>query len=140
MIEDKQKIYCLLWADDILLLSETETGMNHMLKDLGEYCKTNDLTINFDQTKCMIFNKTGRLLRRNFVLGNQKIDTVRSYKYLGLVFTPSGEIKSTIEDLRPRALKAYMSIKHKIGDCFPTHIDETIKLFDTLIKHTNVLK
>ena len=133
-IEDKQKLNCLLWPDDILLLSETETGMNDMLKDLGEYCKTNDLTINFDKTKCMICNKTGRLLRRNFVLGNQKIDTVRSYKYLGLVFTPSEEIKSSLEDLRSQALKAYMSLKHKLGGCFPTHIGETIKLFDTLIK------
>ena len=91
--EDKQKVNCLIWADDILLLSETETGMNHMLKDLDVYCKTNGLTINFDKTKCMVFNKTGHLLRRNFILGNSKIETVRSYKYLGLVFTPSGEIK-----------------------------------------------
>ena len=105
-----------------------------MLKDLVVYCKTNDLTINFDKTKCMIFNKTGRLLRRNFILGNSKIETVRSYKYLGLVFTPSGEIKSSLEDLRSRALKAYTSLKHKLGDCFTTHIDGTIKLFDTLIK------
>ena len=82
----------------------------------------------------VIFNKTGRLLRRNFVLGNQTIDTVRSYKYLGLVFTPPGGINSALEDLRSRALKAYMSLKHKIGDCFTTHIDETMKLFDTLIK------
>ena len=117
-----------------MLLSETETGMNHMLKDLDVYCKTNGLTINFDKTKCMICNKTGRLLRRNFILGNSKIETVRSYKYLGLVFTPSGEIKSTLEDLRSRELKTYMSLKHELGDCFTTHIDETIKLFDTLIK------
>ena len=133
-LEDKQKVNCLIWADDTLLLSETETGMNHMLKDLDVYCKTNGLTINFDKTKCMIFNKTGRLLRRNFILGNSKIETVRSYKYVGVVFTPSGEIKSSLEDLRSRALKAYTSLKHKLGDCFTTHIDETVKLFDTLIK------
>ena len=82
----------------------------------------------------MIFNKTGCLLRRNFILGNSKIETVRSYKYLGLVFTSSGEIKYSLEDLRSHTLKAYMSLKHKLGDCFTTHIDETIKLFDTLIK------
>ena len=82
----------------------------------------------------MIFNKTGRLLRRNFALVNQKIDTVRLYKYLGLIFTPSGEIKSSLEDLRSHALKAYTSLKHKQRDCFTTDIDKTIKLFDTLIK------
>ena len=33
-IQDKQKINCLLLADDILLLSKIETGMNDMLKQM----------------------------------------------------------------------------------------------------------
>ena len=82
----------------------------------------------------MIFNKTGRLLRRNFFLGNVKLENVRSYKYLGIVFTPSGEVKSALDDLRSRALKAYMSLKHNLGNCFNAYIEDTAKLFDSLIK------
>ena len=128
------KINCLLWADDILILSETEAGLNTSLEKLNEYCKINALTVNTDKTKCMIFNKTGRLMRRTFFIGNDKIENVRSYKYLGLVFTPSGEVKSALDDLRSRALKANMSLKHKLGNCFNSYIEETKKLFDSLVK------
>ncbi len=53
---------CLFWADDIVLFSESEEGMHKMLKTLEKYCKENELTLNTDKTKCMIFNKTGRLI------------------------------------------------------------------------------
>ena len=59
---------------------------------------------------------------------------MRSYKYLGLIFTPSGEITSTLDDLRARALKAYMSMKDKLGTCFSTYLNDTIQLFDSLVK------
>ena len=38
---------------------------------------------------------------------NGTIETTKSYKYLGFLFTPSGEIVSGLKDLRDRALRAY---------------------------------
>ena len=127
-------INCLIWADDVIILSETEDGLHSSLQKLNVYCKSNGLTVNTDKTKIMIFNKTGRLLRGNYYLKNEKIENVRSYKYLGLIFTPSGEIKSALDDLRSRALKAYMGMRQKLGEIFSRHIEETTKIFDTLIK------
>ena len=92
------------------------------------------MKINFDKTKCMVFNKTGRLLTSKCYIGEEKVENVRSYKYLGLIFTPSGEINSALDDLRERALKAYMCMKDKLGTCFNTYLSDTIQLFDTLIK------
>ena len=82
----------------------------------------------------MTFNKTGRLIRRNFFFDNTKLENVRSYKYLGLMFTPSGELKTALDDLRSRALKAYMCLKHKLGTFFYTYVEDTIKIFDVMIK------
>ena len=127
-------INCLIWADDVLILSETEDGLHSSLQKLNVYCKSNGLTVNTDKTKIMIFNKTGRLIRGNYYLENEKIENVRSYKYLGLIFTPSGEIKSALDDLRSRALKAYMGMRQKLAEVFSRHIEETTKIFDTLIK------
>ena len=133
-LDKHTKINSIIWADDILLLSESEKGLSESLTILSHYCKENELTINIKKTKCMIFNKTGRLVRRGFVIGNENIENVREYKYLGLKFTPSGEIKSALDDLKSRALKAYYSLKHKLGNFFCTNIVETMSLFDTLIK------
>ena len=103
-LADDYLINCILWADDIILLSETEEGLNQLLSELNKYSELNKLKINTDKTKCMIFNKTGRLIRRDFLLGSTRLENVRSYKYLGLIVTPSGEIKSALDDLRSRAL------------------------------------
>ena len=134
-LSDDRLINCILWADDIILLSETEDGLQHLLNELKNYSDLNELKINTDKTKCMIFNKGGRLIRRRqFFLGPTRLENVRSYKYLGLIITPSGEIKSALDDLRSRALKAYMALKNKLGACFREHIEDTIGLFDTLVK------
>ena len=122
-----------IWADDLLILSETETGLNNMLHDLKVYAEGNGLTINTDKTQCMIFNKTGRLLRRNFAYGQHNIKTVRTYKYLGFVVTPTGEIKTGLSDLKDRALKAIYKIKMKMGQYFRKYVKTTLKLFDTLV-------
>ena len=45
---------CLLWADDIIMLSENEEGLNEMLKSLGGYCKENELTLNVNKTRFLI--------------------------------------------------------------------------------------
>ena len=133
-LDKDTKINSIIWADDILLLSENETGLKDFLKVLTEYCERNKLTVNVEKTKCMIFNKTGRLIHRDFFVGDNKIENVREYKYLGLLFTPSGEMKLPLDDLRSRAWKAYWSLKSKLGSFFRTHVTETLKLFDTLVR------
>ena len=60
------------------------------------------------------------------------IETVREYKYLGFLVTPSGEVTSGILDLRSRALYAFVQLKKKLGDNFRKHI--STYLFDALVK------
>ena len=90
---DSTEIGSLIWADDIILLAESENGLPEMLSTVETYCEENKRIINTDKTKCMIFNKTGRLLRNKFHLRGVGLENVRSYKYLGFLFTPLGESK-----------------------------------------------
>ena len=124
----------LFWADDIVLFSESEEGLRKMLLTMEKYCKENELTLNTDKTKIMIFNKTGRLMRTPFHYNGEKLENVNKFKYLGFLLTPSGEIKSGLQDLRDRALKAYYKLKNAMGESFRTNIGTTIHLFDSLIK------
>ena len=39
------KINSLLWADDILILSETEARLNSSSNNLHEYCEFNELPV-----------------------------------------------------------------------------------------------
>ena len=70
----------ILWADDILLLSESEKGLREMLLKLESFCHLNKLNVNVDKTKCMIFNKAGRRIHRNFYYKGVLIEHVNVYK------------------------------------------------------------
>jgi hypothetical protein len=127
-------INSLFWADDLVLFAKNKEGLDVLLKTLETYCKENEITINTKKTKCMIFNKGGRLMRRPFYLNGIQLENVRSYKYLGFLITPSGEINTGLKDLRDRALKAYMKIKNDMGVSFNQNILTILSLIDALVK------
>ena len=129
-----RSISCLIWADDIILLSKTESGLKKMLETLDDYVKENGMKINIKKTKVMIFNKTGRHIRRIFPLGDKFISTCCEYKYLGFQMTPYGGITTGLKDLKDRGLKAFFKIKNQLGPAFAQYPKVTIKLFDSLIK------
>ena len=122
------------WAADIVLLSKSEEGLQCMLNNLALYARKNEMEINVDKTKSMIFNKSGKFFRRSFRFNNENIFTTNSYKYLGFVVTPSGEITSGLKDLNDRALRAYFKLKNNMGRYFRLYPDVTLNLFDALIK------
>ena len=127
-------INSLFWADDLVLFSKDEEGLQKMLNVLEEYCKENELTINTKKTKCMIFNKTGRLLLRPFFLNGVQLEMVRSYKYLGFLLTPSGELNTGLKDLRDRAFRAFMKIKNDLGSSFNQDVPLVLSLINSLVK------
>ena len=96
---------CLIWADDLLILSESEEGLQNMLNSLNSFAIDNGLKANMEKTKVMIFNKNGRHIHKRFTLGGVELNTTREYKYLGFKLTPSGEINSGLTDLKDRALR-----------------------------------
>ena len=90
LIMGEWKINCLLYEDDLILLSESEHGLQRCLDKLNVYAKKWQMRINIKKTKAIIFNKSGKIFRSEFKLGNQPIQVTDSYVYLGITFTPSG--------------------------------------------------
>ena len=133
-LSNDKKISCILWADDLVIFSKSEEGLQNMLSKLSEYTLEKGLEINTDKTKCMIFNKTGKHVRRNFKFDDRKIETVRTYKYLGFLITPSGEVNTGLQDLKSRAMFAVSQLRNKMGEFFNKYPDTTLHLFDVLIK------
>ena len=48
---------CLLFADDLVLLSPTKQGLQQHLDILHRYCQTWALTVNLSKTRIMVFQK-----------------------------------------------------------------------------------
>ena len=55
-----------LYADDLVLLSTSGSGLQNCLTRLQNFSKAKHLTINTEKTKTMIFNYSGKLLKTRF--------------------------------------------------------------------------
>ena len=131
---DSKTINSIFWADDIVLLTENKTDLENLLKIVSNYCCENKLTINCKKTKCLIFNKNGRLIKEQIHMNGIKLENVREYKYLGFIFTPSGEIGTGLQDLRNRAFKSFQALKQKMGESFNRDVETAIGLYESMIK------
>ena len=68
----------MLWADDIVIVSETREGLQRCLNNLSNYyCKEWKLEVNLKKTKTIIFNKTGKNIKSvKFLLNSVNIENV----------------------------------------------------------------
>lgn len=131
---DGVKVSSLLYADDIVLISESEKGLQSCLDKLYDYCSMWNLSVNIGKSKVMIFNKSGRLINSyRFSLNNQDLEISNEYKYLGIIFKPSCSFAKANEYLCKKARKALFCIyKTLFSDRLNILIN--IKLFDACVK------
>ena len=67
---------CLLYADDIILLSTTETGLQRCISKLEKYCDDWCLEVNLVKSKIIVFNKGGIFYNLEFAYKGRKLDCV----------------------------------------------------------------
>ena len=102
---------CLLYADDLILISETSTGLQNCLDKLSKYCKKWGLEINMKKTKVVVFNNTGRISTEKFTFDSIPIENEKKYNYLGVIFTASCKFTEGKQNLNNKALKALFKLK-----------------------------
>ena len=125
---------CLLYADDIILLSESEAGLQKCPDKLSQYCESWCLNVNYEKSKVMIFNKAGRLYgNSNYYINNIKLEVVRQYKYLGIICSVNGRFSAAISDLMKRGHKAYFKFCSLFKNASPS-VNTMIHTFDHTIK------
>ena len=128
----KEKLNCLLYADDLVLISESEHGLQCCLDKLYTYCTNWNLKINVEKSKVVIFNKSGKKNMRKFFIGNQELEISNKYTYLGIEIAANGNFVGAIRQLCEKANKSLGRLKRTL---FGDKIDIRLYLdfFDKLI-------
>ena len=129
---DQLKAQLLLFANDLVLLADSETGMQDSMNKLDEYCKLWELEINAEKTKVVVFGKT-----RNpsaFKIGSKTIHCDTSYKYLGIILTANGSFKSAILTLANQANKTLFALMRGASKLFFPKPSLLCHLFDSLVR------
>ena len=129
---DELKLFLILYADDQILFATSPTSLQSMLNDIEIYCNTWNLKINIAKTKVLIFEKSNRHTNYDFYLYNEKLEVVKSFKYLGVYFFKNGNWSRTQKCIAEHASKAM----HRLFSVFNQYefkTNEKCKLFDTLV-------
>ena len=133
-----------LYADDAVLYcydsnpAGLECALNADLHAIASWLNDNKLTLNVDKTKAMLIGSDSKLCKLNslsvFVLGNQ-LDSVRSFKYLGVVlssnFTWTEYVAHVISKVNQR-LGLLCIIKHLLpyNACLPYYKSLVLPILD----------
>ena len=105
------RIYLLLYADDAIILAETDIDLQNAINCLEEYCKEWDLRANARKTKIMIFSRGKVRKTRVISIGAKELERVDEFTYLGVVFRYNGSFQATIRNNIEKARKAFFRLK-----------------------------
>ena len=126
----------LLWADDLILFSDSLSGIQKQLDGLFEFCSKNRMIVNELKTKLMVF---GNGDRGDVTFNGNLLKWVDKYKYLGNIINSikniNGDIfkenSSYLCDKARKAIFAFFRKTKKFGTLSP---ELMVKAYQTLIQ------
>ena len=115
---DGRCVSILLYADDVVIMSDSEENLQKMINCVYSWCRRWRLCANLAKTKVIHFRAERRKLRQyKFYYGTNVIDYVCKYRYLGVVFHEHMdfiECANHLADAAGWALGAVISKFHKL--------------------------
>ena len=127
----------LLFADDLVLFSESAEGLQKQLTALYSYASLWHIIVSIPKTKVLIFNERYTTVCGSFHYGDNIIEKAEQYKYLGVVYSTKSAnnvLKDTFSHLASQAGKAIFALRKQsrpvVGKLSPTIAS---KVFDCQI-------
>ena len=127
------QINALMYADDLILLSETKEGLQKLIDKVNDFCIERSLTVNSKKTKVMVFNRGNKLVKADIFCNAALLENVKTFKYLGITISAKNcSFAPTIDDLSTKANRAIFALNNriKISQIPPTL---ALKIFNTQI-------
>ena len=126
------QLYTLLYADDTIILAESPHQLQYALNSVKKYCDANFLKINMTKTKVIVFSRGKIRILPEFFYGNEKIEVVDDYIYLGVTINYNGSFTKAINKQTTQARKAMFSMLSKARR-LQLPIDIQLELFDKTV-------
>lgn len=102
----------LRYADDTVLIADTKVKLQVLLNRVKEESGNRGLTINARKTKCMVMSKNIPVPRMRLICGDQVVEQVGKFNYLGSVVSEDVRCKDEIKRRIGIAKDAYGNMKN----------------------------
>ena len=91
LFQMETKTSCLIYADDLIILSRSAPGLQKCFDCVCFYCQKWKLSINMTKTRCMSFQSKNKKCKKiQFKVNNSVIENVSKYKCLGMTINAAG--------------------------------------------------
>ena len=101
-----ERVNLIAYADDLILLAPSATGLQLLLDELNSQLEAMDLLINFEKSSYIVFRGKRRLKFQPVVfLSGKTLKKVNSLRYLGVVLTDDLSLDLDIE----RAMNSFLT-------------------------------
>ena len=135
LIPDLIEIFILLFADDVILVSDTVCGLQNQLDVLFDTANRLSLFVNMDKSKIVVFRNGGHIaLREKWKYGGTPMEIVNMYKYLGIYFSTQLSFSHALNGMSQQAKKGVICIFKLLWSLGERSPSIFFKLFDTQIQ------
>ena len=130
-----RSINCLMYADDLLVISPSPEGLQQSLNVIHQHAQQWKLKVNTKKSNIIIFSGNGQNKNStNFKYNNETLQIVDKQTYLGVEMTSSGRYIYSREILSEKATKVLSIIRRSFSNSDSATIAIKNKLFDALVK------
>ena len=130
-----QTINCLMYADDLLIISPSPKGLQQSLNVIHRHAQQWKLKVNTKKSNIIIFSGNGQNKNNiDFKYNNETLQIVDKQTYLGIEMTSSGRYTYVRESLSKKATKVLSIIKRSFSNIDSATIAIKNKLFNALVK------
>ena len=124
--DQKTVVQCLMYADDMLLVSNNQNDLRCLLKILTEELNRFGMKINMTKTNTMSFLPE---LAPSMTEINDEIEQVNQFQYLGSFLTSNGNLDAEIDARLSKAAKAFGSLSRLVWYQPKIQKDTKMRLF-----------
>lgn len=100
----RYKFWSLLYADDLVIVAITKEEMESLIKRMEKYLSKKEMTLSTQKSKIVRFSKSrGREPKEEWYWKGERLEKVKTFKYLGYTFQKNGNHDCHIKELRKKA-------------------------------------
>jgi hypothetical protein len=126
------KLFVLLYADDTVICAESPEDLQEGLDCVKNYCDRWLLKLNANKCKIMIFSRGKVRNLPNWCIGDNSLEVVYSFTYLGLKLNYDNKFSVAQHDLFNRASRAMFALLKKCNR-LSLPLELSVDLFDKIV-------
>ena len=126
------KVSGLMFAENLMLLSQTEDKLQRGINALHSFCTENNLTVNTSKSKMMYVSKRRPAKLPVIEYNCQPLQWVDSLKYIGVIFSATNNFTTSMKAICQQTRKLQTAIDMHVLKHPTVSLNHIFPLFDTL--------